>query len=514
ADPDALDRSHFTGGANYSATTLIAMLTGQQGNALITELAAEPKTWVSSGTETIPQNQAGRNYEEMYPEIHLNNGRFEVELNQANNNAADRFFGMRPADVLLALAVGPSFAPPTLGNPYPAHADVTALDEQWTTLPEALALATDFEPVPPPPAGTIQPIYFDLASANPRHAPAVFDRGHLRTDRYVPFFDGSTGTIDPELNNGDPEFDAAGGDVTLPPGVPMAAAVVDAFRTLPIGSLTQVIPGQVNICTAPGSVLRLLPGLAPDAYGPYPLPSGTEGWTTQGGTVLQRTAGGPLTTGRMFEPSTQVYDVAAAIQAYRDKAIIMARARNKMIDFRDTSAGANDGRFERSRVSGIREETGLVMPSEILGVHIRDAFSPTNPDGYSDVSGTSDLDNSIGRFGWAGSGGIATTNRTPGLDSFVYRGATGNLRPDEITDDYDEQLTIANLVLGSVSTRSDVFCVYFLVHGYLPSDVEGLEDRDPLVPSIARRYLMVVDRSNVLGAGDKPRILLFQELPL
>jgi len=86
--------------------------------------------------------------------------------------------------------------------------------------------------------------------------------------------------------------------------------------------------------------------------------------------------------------------------------------------------------------------------------------------------------------------------------------------PDEIINDYDEQLTIANAVMNMIDTRSDVFCVWFVVHGYLPTDVEGLADDEPMVPSIARRYIMIVDRSNVVRLGEKPKILLFQEVPL
>jgi hypothetical protein len=35
----------------------------------------------------------------------------------------------------------------------------------------------------------------------------------------------------------------------------------------------------------------------------------------------------------------------------------------------------------------------------------------------------------------------------------------------------------------------------------------------PLVPSVARRFVMVIDRSKVVRKGDKPEILLFKEVP-
>jgi hypothetical protein len=57
--------------------------------------------------------------------------------------------------------------------------------------------------------------------------------------------------------------------------------------------------------------------------------------------------------------------------------------------------------------------------------------------------------------------------------------------------------------------------------GYTRSDVEDLnttvdanKQNEPLVPSIEKRYLMVLDRSNVVRPGDRPKVLLFKELPV
>jgi hypothetical protein len=102
------------------------------------------------------------------------------------------------------------------------------------------------------------------------------------------------------------------------------------------------------------------------------------------------------------------------------------------------------------------------------------------------------------------------------------RESFANLRPGSVSDEYEEQMLIANALLNNVSVRSDVFAVYFVLHGYRPSDVEGLT-RDvtdpagsfgaPMVPTLNRRFVMVVDRSGVTEPGDQPRILLFDELP-
>lgn len=83
-----------------------------------------------------------------------------------------------------------------------------------------------------------------------------------------------------------------------------------------------------------------------------------------------------------------------------------------------------------------------------------------------------------------------------------------------VVNEYDEQLIAANNVMNTVTNRSDVFAVWFVAAGYQRSDVEGLEPEDPLVPSVQRRFLMIVDRSNVVNKGEKPRILLMKEVPM
>ncbi len=83
-----------------------------------------------------------------------------------------------------------------------------------------------------------------------------------------------------------------------------------------------------------------------------------------------------------------------------------------------------------------------------------------------------------------------------------------------VANEYDEQLIAANNVMNTITNRSDVFAVWFVAAGFQRSDVEGLEADDPLVPSVQRRFLMIVDRSNVVNKGEKPRILLMKEVPM
>lgn len=90
----------------------------------------------------------------------------------------------------------------------------------------------------------------------------------------------------------------------------------------------------------------------------------------------------------------------------------------------------------------------------------------------------------------------------------------GNSTPGNTVDDYAEKLAIANGVLNLISVRSDYYAVWFVVQGYRESDVANLRPEDPLIPSLQKRYIMVVDRSNVVEAGDQPRIVLLKEVPL
>lgn len=99
----------------------------------------------------------------------------------------------------------------------------------------------------------------------------------------------------------------------------------------------------------------------------------------------------------------------------------------------------------------------------------------------------------------------------------AYPGAGGAalpIMPDQIPDSYDEQFVQLNAVLNSMSVRSDYYAVWFIVHGYKESDTVGLTDSDPLTPSFAARYLLILDRSNVTEKGDRPRVLARVQLPM
>ena len=96
-----------------------------------------------------------------------------------------------------------------------------------------------------------------------------------------------------------------------------------------------------------------------------------------------------------------------------------------------------------------------------------------------------------------------------GRDAVLDRVLRGGRRRLMIT-----RLAVAGAMLNTISVRSDVYAVWFVVRGYQQSDVDGLQPEDPMTPSVERRYVMVLDRSNVVRRGDKPKVLLFKEVPL
>lgn len=110
----------------------------------------------------------------------------------------------------------------------------------------------------------------------------------------------------------------------------------------------------------------------------------------------------------------------------------------------------------------------------------------------------------------------------PGLSSGLFqtlwttngdRANRDRLTTDAVPGDYAEKLAPVAAMSNIATTRSDYFAVWFVIHGYTQDDVVGLAPTEPLTPSVARRFLMVVDRSNVVSQSDRPKVVLFREVP-
>ncbi|MBL4591682.1 MAG: hypothetical protein JKY96_06945, partial [Phycisphaerales bacterium] len=109
--------------------------------------------------------------------------------------------------------------------------------------------------------------------------------------------------------------------------------------------------------------------------------------------------------------------------------------------------------------------------------------------------------------------GDLTVDDFSSMDLQVF-GTKTSPQQGEVVDDYAERLAVANSILNTISVRSDYFAVWFVIQGFRESDVANLGEHDPLVPSFKKRYIMVVDRSNVTKEGQQPEIVLLREVPL
>lgn len=465
------------------------------------------------------------------------------------------------SDMLRPLAVGAwndpaAELPSTQGVDDPRNLDV-----QWTTLTEALALAANVDRVPdnnPEDAyyraghrlaipGTLPRLLDDPSlPATPgdisTRSASTLDRGRLWTTAFVPFNDLDL--------SGDFEQSNGAHDPHVGLGIPFAMNVFELVRFDRFGSLASSKQGVVNLSTAPVQVLRLLPMLAPDP---------TSQWV-----LNLRTADA---TRLLYNPSEDVADAAATVAAYRDGQRLASRrvsnGERVTLDFRpsnDGTARAIGSYAVRARraftgIQGLSEALGFRSVGELLAVrrHPRSTLPDLGVFGTSALGQRIAGDVSIDRLGrFVGTSGAVlpadfmtnatvtqgytsaplSTSTTWGVGNPTDPGSVRVRRASGVPGGPDGELALLDAVMNSVSVRSDVFAVWFLIQGYLPGDCEGLEPflgagaaefgrgdetearfNTPLVPSLSKRFVMVVDRSNVTKPGDRPRILMFEELP-
>ncbi len=407
---------------------------------------------VKDRNQLVENTAGGRSFDQAAVELH--------SRTSGPNATTPRNPGLflRQSDLMKVLAVGPWHAPGSSAAP-PGSAQ--ALEDEWMTLSEALALAMGYYS----PSNPMHPLYVaadgDVAAAIPQK----LDRGHLMLHGHVPFID----------NSGNGQYDL--NEDVLGLGVPLAWGLLDRFRVDDVGSLTVGKPGMINVSTAPLRVLRMVPMLSPPT---------DMSWWGRRAMESSRTVQGWLAR----QP-----DPAASIVAYRDRTQVQARD-GTVLNFDPATLPMRLD--EKVGILGLRdprlETTGFVSLGEILAA--RDVTHTSHTQAIHDIDYFALATDSIA---------------AEALDPTRYR---GGVEDDGMKNDFDEQLAIVDAAINSLTIRSDVFCVWFVVQGYLPSDVEGLSDDDPMVPSLARRYVMVVDRSNVTKRGQKPRVLFLQEVPM
>lgn len=480
--PGSLSRGDFQG--DGKGETLAEWRNSMRNRPLMESLSKHPAhttgPTVNGAGRSNPAFPITSNYAALYPEIVIDNQQFSRTLTGPNRTIKV----MRPADLILPFATGPmsNFA-------VPYTAPENRQNARWTTLSEAVAGSLGYDRGTPEPDDLSVLFWPDPAIADPGDvspiAPHAFDRGNLRLDAFVPYLDlNSNGSFD------------AGADARLGAGIPLALTVPDAFtiRTGDLApSLTRAEPGKINMNTMPVQVARCVPMLSPP---PDSDPLGTPWWWWTGAGAMSQTS-----------------DVAATVVAYRDRNESLVRVPGRTVypyervSFVTPNADPLDyfspnlAREGYTRIPAIRETPGMLATGELLAA--RFILDPSVPAQYAWPINIDYL------------GSDPANNSRVGVDSVLYPNPAGGTTrvTDTIASEYKEKLAIANAAMGSLTTRSDYFAVWFVVHGYQRSDAEGLVGDQPMVPSIARRFLMIVDRSRVTRAGEKPDVLLFKELP-
>jgi hypothetical protein len=452
-----------------------------------------------------------------------------------------RFSGLRAGDMLLPWAIGPVNAPlDWAGNP---------IDDQlqsWTTLGEAMATALGYESIAPA-VGASDPTVTQFTVAATGTPVQVFDGVQLRLDDFVPFIDNNETTADHAYFQ--PATDYRRGST------PLALTVVDQFFTNSSGALAErsdrAIQGLVNLNTAPIEVLRLLPNLSP--------PPDNQGWWAN-----NITAPNPVGTFRYSAAPTVAdqtaigVDIAPTIIAFRDKVRAeprpgtfdpAARPPASLIsspiippDFsyltsdvaRPDNRLTDDIRARFAGIPGVGEQPGLSSLGALLNARFLDLNATITqaalaPEAVRAAPYNIDFlgyDRANAQWTTTGNGRNSSMR---GMDSTLHLANNWNkpptivipptatspqAAPDEVANDYAEKLLIANGVWNSTSTRSDYFAVWFLMHGYRREDVDNLAPNEAMTPTLARRFVMVVDRSGVVNRGDKAKIVLFKEVPI
>jgi len=86
--------------------------------------------------------------------------------------------------------------------------------------------------------------------------------------------------------------------------------------------------------------------------------------------------------------------------------------------------------------------------------------------------------------------------------------------PDEVAGDSEEANLLFAGMSNMITTRSDVFTVYFKIRSFTQNPVTGRWDAtDPEHIVDDSRYVMLVDRSEVNHPYDKPKIVYLEKLP-
>lgn len=443
------------------------------------------------------------------PELIVNNNRYCPP--GTTDALLPALCSLRTVDMLSPLAVGTIQDPDAALPGNWAGVGLTPDDVVWTTLSESMCLALGYEvaPMPDRPCA-VRAMYPTHLNPTSNLFVPLYDHAQLKLNDYVPFYD--------ENNDGEITY-ANDAEYRRGAQTPLAWNVLDVFSTR-ASTLDTTVPGEININTASPSVMACVPMLAPSTItnDPYRNTSGQPDWWW------------PTPTGQTTGEGT-ASDIAATVVAARDKSTVYFRPMSApaamtggFVSFDEPSISGLDystlqARYQQTNIFGIGELPGFRTPGSFL---MAKATLFGYPASLNAIVGGESLPCNIDFLGHDTGAG---PNPQPKDSSFlgVTPGTTRNWntttsqwdenQPNLAGNDYQEKLAIAGAALGSTTNRSDIFAAWFIVQGYRKDDVTGLTNDQPMVPSVKRRFVMVVDRSNVRQVGDKPKILLFKEVP-
>ncbi|MEZ6211565.1 MAG: hypothetical protein R3B46_10020 [Phycisphaerales bacterium] len=270
--------------------------------------------------------------------------------------------------------------------------------------------------------------------------------------------------------------------------VPLGVRVFDCFDTLITSSgLNQ---GQINLNTAPVEVLAQLPFMWPR------LPIADANGLTLNG------------IGRFDQANIGSSPRLDYLTRYRD-------ANFNVVSPMSTDTPAGLTQIPQMRVAtgtGVDYTTpGFVSMGEVA---VLDQWTPGQPNAMTG----SGLFQSLGTDMQPADGHpFDITTSATGFMEYTPQGAGSNPQ-----DDIEEKLALFRGMVNCASTRSDVYLAWFVVRGYDPDLIESIEvpgtaaeamNDERFVPTYESRWLCLFDRSNMRRPSDRPRLLMYLELP-
>lgn len=570
------DGSRADDGADTGRTAGALLTAGASVNAPSSGFNFQPfiggiGSLTETGTTTNPRNprRTIRTDLVVQPfEIGLPNNLFRTD---DDDDPFNESFGetslMRTTDLLRPLAVG---------TIHRQDFDNTQIVEgEWITFTEMLSMAGGgADPVLGEPQNTAADpngFYFDLDDVLDRGR-LYLDRFVPFVNNNDPAAPGAPGArvINPwaeaiGANANLVVFDPGTDDVLRGLGVPFSIGLLDLVTTQPVrqsSMLTRAIAGRLNPGTAPLQALRAVPGFAPDITR---FDSNGDGVIS----AADERAWWGEDLGMRLEINGVVPDIASTLVAYRDRARATPRYVSAdmgdaaRVEYRPSTDGLAFSNYEfepadpagRRRsfwtgIDGLRNEPGIRTPGEVATAILNESnFESVWTGDYDRVranlgqvwgtdnrtinntttlfaDGATPPDRAANELEFSRTPLMPTLSVTPGggtlgIEPYPLYDDTGSfsterdrvLVPDTIRDDYHERLLATTGAYNSLTTRTDLVAVWFVVHGFREDSVENLSYGEPLLPDFKERYLMVLDRSNVTKLGDQPRVVLFERVP-